>query len=184
MQRHYSITHTQSLHLINGLIVGGLVGNLLCGRPSYIYCISGPGGSSSKALGYGLDDPGSILDGTVAENILYPLCPDCPGVHSVSCKMNTWTLPGIKKGECKASHLELEAFKLSAAQKPILVQTHLQLVKRSPDLEPPSFVPSSPLRCTSSEGDSPSHFLPRNKSCLHLFPSHQGTLLASLPPVS
>ena len=43
-----------------------------------------------------------------------------------------------------------------------------------PDLESLSFVPSSPRRCPSSEGDSPSHVLPRNKSCLHLFPSHHG----------
>ena len=36
MRRHYSITYTQSLHTINGLLAVGRVGNLLCGRPSYI----------------------------------------------------------------------------------------------------------------------------------------------------
>ena len=35
MRRHYSITYTQSLHAINGLLAVGRVGNLLCGRPSY-----------------------------------------------------------------------------------------------------------------------------------------------------
>ena len=36
IQSHYSITYTQSLHTINGLIAVGRVGNLLCGRPSYL----------------------------------------------------------------------------------------------------------------------------------------------------
>ena len=35
MRRHYSITYTQSLHAINGLLAVGRVGNLLCGRLSY-----------------------------------------------------------------------------------------------------------------------------------------------------
>ena len=35
LRRHYSITYTQSLHAIKGLIVEGRVGNLLCGRLSY-----------------------------------------------------------------------------------------------------------------------------------------------------
>ena len=59
--------------------------------------------------------------------------------------------------------LELEAFKLSAALKPILVHTHLHLVMCTSDLESLSFVHSSPRRCCHSfEGDSPSHILPRN----------------------
>ena len=33
MRRHYSITYTQSLHTINGLLAVERVGNLLCGRP-------------------------------------------------------------------------------------------------------------------------------------------------------
>ena len=36
MRRHHSTTYMQSLHTINGLLAVGLVGNLLCGRPSYI----------------------------------------------------------------------------------------------------------------------------------------------------
>ena len=36
MRRHFSITYTQSLHVIIGLQAVGRVGNLLCGRPSYI----------------------------------------------------------------------------------------------------------------------------------------------------
>ena len=36
MLSHYSITYTQSLHTINGLLAVGREGNLLCGRPSYI----------------------------------------------------------------------------------------------------------------------------------------------------
>ena len=36
MRRRYSITYTQSLHIINGLLAVGRVGNLLCGRPSYM----------------------------------------------------------------------------------------------------------------------------------------------------
>ena len=35
MRCHYSIMCMQSLHSINGLIVMGRVGNLLCGRPFY-----------------------------------------------------------------------------------------------------------------------------------------------------
>ena len=34
-KRHYSITYTQSLHTINGLLAVVRVGNLLCGRHSY-----------------------------------------------------------------------------------------------------------------------------------------------------
>ena len=36
MQHRYSITYTQSLRAINGLLPVGRVGNLLCGRPSYL----------------------------------------------------------------------------------------------------------------------------------------------------
>ena len=36
MRSHYSITYTQSLHAINGLITVGRVRNLLCGRSLYI----------------------------------------------------------------------------------------------------------------------------------------------------
>ena len=36
MRCHYSITYTQSLHTIIGLVAVGRVGNLLCGRPSYL----------------------------------------------------------------------------------------------------------------------------------------------------
>ena len=36
MRHHYSITYMQSLHAINDLIAVGQVGNLLCGRISYI----------------------------------------------------------------------------------------------------------------------------------------------------
>ena len=39
MRRHYSITYTQSLHAINGLLAVGRVGNLLCGHPSSIFTI-------------------------------------------------------------------------------------------------------------------------------------------------
>ena len=39
MRRHYSITYMQSLHSINGLLAVGRVGNLLCGRPSYLQAI-------------------------------------------------------------------------------------------------------------------------------------------------
>ena len=35
MRHNYSITYTQSLHAINGLLAVGRVENLLCGRPSY-----------------------------------------------------------------------------------------------------------------------------------------------------
>ena len=77
--------------------------------------------------------------------------------------------PGTKRrGE---GILELETFKLSAAQKLILVQTHLPSGHVfPPDLESLSFLPSSPWRCPSFEGNSPSHVLPRNKIRLHLFP--------------
>ena len=37
MRRHYSNTYTQLLHLINGLLAVGRVGNLLCGRRSYTF---------------------------------------------------------------------------------------------------------------------------------------------------
>ena len=36
MRRYYSIMYTQSLHAINGLLAVGRVGNLVCGRSSYI----------------------------------------------------------------------------------------------------------------------------------------------------
>ena len=36
MRRHYPITYTQSLHAINGFIAVGRVGNLFCGRPSWL----------------------------------------------------------------------------------------------------------------------------------------------------
>ena len=41
MRHHYFITYTQSLNAGNGLLAVGRVGNLLCGRPSYmhIFCV-------------------------------------------------------------------------------------------------------------------------------------------------
>ena len=36
IRHHYSVTYTQSLHTINGLIAVRRVGNLLCGLPSNI----------------------------------------------------------------------------------------------------------------------------------------------------
>ena len=45
MWYHSSITCMQSLHAISGLLAVGRLGNLLCGRPSYIaLCLSFPGG--------------------------------------------------------------------------------------------------------------------------------------------
>ena len=40
--------------------------------------------------------------------------------------------------------LELQPYNLTAAQKPIIVQTHLHLITCPPDLESNSFIPSSP----------------------------------------
>ena len=54
----------------------------------------GPGGSSGKALGYGLDDPGSIPDvggGGDFSSLLHVQTD--PGVHSTSYKMSTGEFP-------------------------------------------------------------------------------------------
>ena len=62
---------------------------------SIINC--GPGSSSAKALGYGLDGPGSIPDvGGVGDFSSLLLAQTGPGVHSVSYKMSS--IPGAFPG--------------------------------------------------------------------------------------
>ena len=56
------------------------------------------------------------------------------------------------KTDGKYCLLELEPFKLTAAQKPIIVQTHLHLIMCPPDLESNSFFPSSPDSVLISRG--------------------------------
>ena len=68
--------------------------------------ICGPGSSSGKALGYGLDGPGSIL-GVGGGGDFYSLVrvQTGPAVHSASYKMSTGGFPlGVKAAECRTSH--------------------------------------------------------------------------------
>ena len=65
----------------------------------------GPGGSSGKALGYGLDGPGSIPGvGGGGDFSSLLRVQTGPGVHSTSYKMSTGGFPGVKAAERRTSH--------------------------------------------------------------------------------
>ena len=58
--------------------------------------MDGPGGSSGKALSYGLDGSGSIPG--VGEVEIFVRVQTGPGVHSASYKMSTGGFPGGEGG--------------------------------------------------------------------------------------
>ena len=63
---------------------------------------SGPGGSSGKALGYGLDGLGVGGGGDFSSLLRVQTG---PGVHSTSYKMSTGEFPrGVKAAERRTSH--------------------------------------------------------------------------------
>ena len=69
-----------------------MIKQYLSGSGKYIYC--GSGGSSSKALGYELDGPGSIPGvGGGGDFSSLLRVQTGPGVHSTSYKMSTGEFP-------------------------------------------------------------------------------------------
>ena len=64
----------------------------------YIICNTtnkcGPGSSVSIATNYWLDGPGTNPGG----DEIFPPVQTGPGTHPASCKMGTWSFPGVKCG--------------------------------------------------------------------------------------
>ena len=66
----------------------------------------GPGGSSNKALGYGLDGSGSIPGGVEGEDFSSLLRVQTgPGAHSALSKMSSGAFPGLNTADRRTSHL-------------------------------------------------------------------------------
>ena len=75
---HPSLRYVETLHTHNNL-----------------FSWSGPGSSVGIATDYGLDGPGIVIP--VGTRFSEPVQTG-PGAHPASCKIGTWSFPGVKSG--------------------------------------------------------------------------------------